>query len=505
MYKKKWNVLSLIKDEELKNKVKNIKFNEKLIFLHGDQENQEQRDAVWIKFLAALHQKIPIVLLGADSTKEYEAYARKTCESLEVFNDTALILFTSGSTGKPKPIQRTLSVLLLETIRNVHVPITEKMIMADFRGVNNSGVNYFIRALSTGTKFVYIDSRKDYHTIVQEMIDKKVDYLAASAMQWHGITRALQAGKFKWNLKVAISSAGAIDDESLKILLAISDCRAYCVYGMTELGMVTFLDSKMILLKRGSVGKPFSQVKVDILDEKGEKCDPYMEGEIVITSELLSPSIKNPHHTGDNGYLDEDGYLYLTGRKGDVLKIKGRRVNVMQIENAYKRYRSVVFGVQVPIMGGHEGVIVVETNDSLRKVCEYIEKTAPPVSEVCRPRWIFVSKKLPRTSTGKFDRTYIKNKYTKKIEEKKNNKNLIKGDIYKNDFEVKLIDVWEKVLNMRGVTRNDDFFKLGGKSLRVMSTISMIKRVFGVDLKPSDISKNPTIKSLAKKITALQK
>ena len=499
---KELEYIKKIKSYMLKQKISNFEVSGPFYYAGGVEKTQKERALAWMKILFALVNHIPIVFLGSNPTRKYENYVKKVCKNLDVQADTAIIFFTSGSTGKPKAIQRSYNKLFFADSYFIErTEITKNMIMADYRGTNtDAGLHQLLRAIFGMAQFVFIDSTQDYSHIVSDMIKNNIQYCNASALQWHGMANVLEEENLYWDLKVAINTTGTPDKDSLEILKKRTKCKVFTSYAMSEIGVVCMLDPEMINEKRTSVGKPIDGVNISIVNNEKQVCMPYEEGEVVIDSEYISYPNVSPYSTGDSGYLDEDGCLYLTGRKGDILKIKGRTVNAMQIENAYSKYQSVVFGVTVSIIGGHEGVMVIETNDTLKNVKEYIRDNEPPVSDVCRPRWIFISKKLPRLASGKFDRMKIKKVYTDKVSKKKKVKVVESGKLSKNETEIKLINIWENILNLQGITRTDNFLELGGKSLRVMSMLSRIKRVFGIELFPRDVYKNITVKDLAKKI-----
>ena len=491
---RKKRVFSLIKDLGMRRQIMDIKIDDQIYFARGNQKTQSERDLAWLSVVAAIIKDIPVVFSGNNPTSEYEEYVRQICQKLEIQKDIATILFTSGSTGKPKPLQRSFSRLVEMTKYSAkYTKLKPGMVVSDLKGMSHeSGLSMFLRAAYKKCPLIFIDPSWDYCQIVERAIEKKVDYFNASAMQWHGVARALKESNLKWKLKTAIVTSGIIDLETVAILSERTNCEIYCAYAMTEIGIVTYLDPRQVNKKHGSVGKPLPGISIKIMNEKGKECIPFEEGEIVIFSEYLAYPNEPPYYSGDNGYFDEQGYLFLCGRKGDVLKIKGRRVNTMQIEGAYERYSCVVFGISEKMLGNHEAVIVVETSDSIDTVRAYIEKIVPPVSEVCRPRWIFVSEKLPTTSRGKFDRIKIKDIYGKKIEKIKNEEKLI------NSFEKNIAEIFEEVLYTKGVQPDDSFFALGGKSLRVMTLIANIRRTFQVEITAEQIYKNPTVKKLSK-------
>jgi acyl-CoA synthetase (AMP-forming)/AMP-acid ligase II len=136
--------------------------------------------------------------------------------------------------------------------------------------------------------------------------------------------------------------------------------RFYELYGLTE-GFVTVLDKRDAVRKVGSVGVPPSFFQMRILNEKGEDCAPGEIGEICGKGPIMMPGYyKRPDltekaivdgwlHTGDAGYVDEDGYLFLVDRIKDMIISGGVNVYPKDIEEIIIQHPSVsevaVFGV----------------------------------------------------------------------------------------------------------------------------------------------------------------
>jgi acyl-CoA synthetase (AMP-forming)/AMP-acid ligase II len=136
--------------------------------------------------------------------------------------------------------------------------------------------------------------------------------------------------------------------------------RFYELYGLTE-GFMTVLDKHDAIRKLGSVGCPTPFMQIRILREDGSECAPGEVGEICGRSPCLMPGYyKRPDltakaivdgwlHTGDAGYLDEDGYLYLVDRIKDMIIVGGVNVYPRDIEDVIVRHPAVreaaVFGV----------------------------------------------------------------------------------------------------------------------------------------------------------------
>jgi acyl-CoA synthetase (AMP-forming)/AMP-acid ligase II len=142
--------------------------------------------------------------------------------------------------------------------------------------------------------------------------------------------------------------------------------RFYELYGLTE-GFMTILDKHDAIRKLGSVGCPPPFMEIRILREDGSECAPGEVGEICGRSPCLMPGYyKRPDltakaivggwlHTGDAGYLDEDGYLYLVDRIKDMIIVGGVNVYPNDIEKVMAGHPAIrevaVFGVPNPKWG----------------------------------------------------------------------------------------------------------------------------------------------------------
>jgi long-chain acyl-CoA synthetase len=134
----------------------------------------------------------------------------------------------------------------------------------------------------------------------------------------------------------------------------------YELYGLTEGGIATVLDRSDATRKAGSVGVPMPLCDLKIVDEAGRECPPRATGEIIGRGPLLTPGYyKKPDltaqairdgwlHTGDMGYVDEDGFLYLVDRKKDMIISGGVNVYPKDIEEIAAQHPAVrevaVFG-----------------------------------------------------------------------------------------------------------------------------------------------------------------
>ena len=189
-------------------------------------------------------------------------------------------------------------------------------------------------------------------------------------------------------------------------------------YGLTETSPVVSLNSP-VGSKPGSIGKPLPGVKVRIIDENGNDLPAGQEGEIWLGGPMVMKGYyKMPDETaalltadgflktGDLGKLDEDGFLYITGRKKDLIIVAGEKVAPREVEEILLRSPAIAEAAVVGRKDPTRGEVVVAF------VVPAPEKTVKPdeLRAFCRdqglplfkiPRDIVVTDQLPRSPTGK--------------------------------------------------------------------------------------------------------
>jgi len=180
--------------------------------------------------------------------------------------------------------------------------------------------------------------------------------------------------------------------------------------------------------RAGSVGKPLANVEVRICREDGSECRPREEGEITVRGpNVMLGYWRDPERsrealregwlwTGDLGFVDEDGFLFLTDRKGDMIISGGENVHPTETENALQEHPAVrevaVIGLPDPKWGE-----VVKAAVALQPGHEV---TAEALIEFCKeriarykcPKSIDFFDSLPKSTVGKILRREVKKKYS---------------------------------------------------------------------------------------------
>jgi long-chain acyl-CoA synthetase len=233
------------------------------------------------------------------------------------------------------------------------------------------------------------------------------------------------AGKADFrSVRICFSGAAPLMAETKRRFEELTGGRIVEGYSLTEAMMATFINPVTGPNKIGSVGLPLPDVDVKIVDgENGEaELGARQVGEIIIRApQLMEGYWRNPEetaivlrargsegtwlHTGDLGYLDEDGYLFIVDRKKDLIKTSGYQVWPREVEEVLTSHPAVaevgVAGVADVAKGEYVKAWVVlrpgmkATEEELRAFCR---KTVAPYKV---PRHIEFRSDLPKTMTGK--------------------------------------------------------------------------------------------------------
>lgn len=298
------------------------------------------------------------------------------------------------------------------------------------------------------------------------------------------------------------------------------------LYGTTEATLIkSFYRVKKDLQGATSdvvcVGKPISNTVLLILNSDDELCRINEVGEIYIKTPFLSKGyledeeqtkekfIQNPlnsetdiiYKTGDYGKYDSDRNVIVQGRKDGIVKLNGVRSDLNSIESTILNLSKIDM---VKCM------LDEEANSDSRLVCFYTTISDIDCKEAIRTHCleylshyevpsIFIHlKSFPINANGKIDSIALK----------ENLKNITINENYEsatNETEKELIKIWEEVLDIEKIGRNDNFLFLGGNSIKLIRLKSRINKVFKVSLNMEDLFTHCVLESQAKLITSSTK
>jgi acyl-CoA synthetase (AMP-forming)/AMP-acid ligase II len=244
-------------------------------------------------------------------------------------------------------------------------------------------------------------------------------------------------GKFDYSsLKVFLLAGSPVSPDKLKQGVEIfGPCMCQC-YGQTEAPMLlTWLDQKTVAAAAAgdhperlrSCGKATSAVRLAIMNDDGNTLPPNQTGEIVARGPLVTAGYyKMPeataeickygwHHTGDVGYMDEDGYVYIVDRKKDMIITGGFNVFCAEVEAGIMALPNVqecaVIGVPDDKWGeAVKAFVVLREGESLGQD-EVIRHCKSKLGGVKSPKSVEFCAEIPKTYAGKIDRKALRKPY----------------------------------------------------------------------------------------------
>ncbi|MFA5267310.1 MAG: non-ribosomal peptide synthetase [Methanoregula sp.] len=310
------------------------------------------------------------------------------------------------------------------------------------------------------------------------------------------------------SLRLIISGSAAIRPAIIQEMEALLGVRVIDIYVMSE-AYISINNPG----KQGSVGIPFIS-ELEIWDDEGHALPRGHAGEIVVRGELVFDGYLNAPEenaaafsngwfmTGDLGHLDDEGYLFLIGRKKEMINKGGRKIAPAEIDAVLLSHPVVsdamAFRIPDPTLGEDIATMVVRNDtqvseEDLRQYC------LDRLVQFKVPRRVFFVDEIPKNALGK----PLRDEGTKTFGNtavSENGKNGPAGDevrIMPSTTEEKLLQIWKGILDLPDITLNDDFFQCGGNSLTAIELLIKIHREFHINLPPDTIYRYPTIQEQA--------
>jgi len=177
-----------------------------------------------------------------------------------------------------------------------------------------------------------------------------------------------------------------------------------------------------------SVGNPYPNLQARIVDEQGVECPRNVPGEITARFVAQFRGYWNNHaatletvrdgwiHTGDLGYVDEDGFLFLVDRKKDMVISGGENIYSREVEESLLRHAAVAecAVIGVPDLKWGETVcalVVLRTGEPVPTAAELIEFSKHQIASYKKPRHVVFIESLPKLVTGKVDKKLLREQY----------------------------------------------------------------------------------------------
>ncbi|MFI5662589.1 long-chain-fatty-acid--CoA ligase [Streptomyces sp. NPDC051684] len=386
---------------------------------------------------------IPLVTDGAAGPDEY-AYepwlrARPAADPGGGAQDTVFLqLYTSGTTGLPKGVQLTLGNVSADEEQLAEAGWSQESVGLYAMPVFHiAGTGWLILALCTGARSVALPDLEP-HKIIELLERHRVTHSFFVPAVLHLLTALPDVRKHDFSaLHTIVYGASPITPALLRRSMEVFGCRFMQKYGQTEsAGSVTrllpedhALEGPGTTLLR-SAGNTRPGIDVAIADPAtGEHVPPGTVGEILTRSRHVTPGYwKRPKETtelftadgwlrsGDAGYLDKDGYLFITDRIKDMIITGGENVYPIEVESVLAEHSAVldvaVFGTLDERWGEAVTAAVVLRQDAAPVGADdLVAFTRERIASYKKPRHVHFVDELPRNPSGKLLKRVLRQRF----------------------------------------------------------------------------------------------
>jgi len=334
-----------------------------------------------------------------------------------------MIIYTAAVTGFPRGCVLSQSNILVGGIQIANMfRLTAKDVhIGTLPLFHIGGFSMTMAVMHMGGKNVIID-RFDPSSILRLIENEKGTFFGTFPPMLKAILNAQKNNVFDVN---SLRGVGGIDSSETitEFLEENPQASFFSLYGQTEVMPVSGCN---ISEKPGSIGLPAIMTRATILDDMDQDVAVGEQGEICVRSPAVftgywnlktatKSTLRNGwHHTGDLGYVDNDGFLYFAGRKPEkeLIKSGGENVYPAEVEEAILSHGAIdevcVIGVPDPKWGEAVKALCVlkgGKNVSAKELQDYVSSK---IARYKSPKYIFFVKSLPKEANGKINRKEVK-------------------------------------------------------------------------------------------------
>lgn len=339
----------------------------------------------------------------------------------------ASIIYTSGSTGGPKGVMLTHRNIV-DNVSSIcqYLHLTDKdiqmCVLPFFYVMGKSLLNTHVAVGGT----VVINNQFAFPaSVLKEMIIEKVTGFSGvpSTFVYLLHRSPLASSRDQLTSLRYVSQAGghmsrAIKEELRRVLP--SHAEIFVMYGATEAAArLSYLEPSYFETKLESIGRAIPGVELKVKKEDGSDAGTGEVGELVARGSNIMPGywrkpeatekaiVDGWYHTGDQAYMDDEGFFFIMGRQDDLLKVGGHRLSPVEIEDVLMEsglfVEAVVLGVPDELLGNKLIVLAVPSNNSCEKsaVLSFCVGCLPKYKV---PSDVRFTKALPKKVSGKIDR-----------------------------------------------------------------------------------------------------
>lgn len=405
-------------------------------------------------------------------------------------NNLAYLIYTSGTTGQPKGVTVDNENIIRLVKNTNYVNFNDINILQTGSLAFDASTFEIWGALLNGGKLCLVSDDILLNPELLKPIIKKheINTMFITTVLFNHLLD-MDESIFD-SLKQLLFGGEATSEKHVRKLIARGNNQYFInVYGPTENTTFSLFYpiTKETLRAKTPIGKPITNTQAYIIN--GEKlCGIGVPGELYLGGKGVSKGylnkkelsdekfIQNPYkenelmyRTGDLARWLEDGNIEYLGRVDDQVKLRGYRIELGEIENRLRELDEIRDSV-VQVVQKNEnkylyGYIISNDKVDINYIKECIKNTLP---EYMIPNEIIQLEEFPKNRSGKVDKRLLPIPKVRNIEE---------FEKTTNDIEINLVKLFEEILEIDNIGINDDFFDIGGNSLKAIRLVAKIKKI----------------------------
>lgn len=345
--------------------------------------------------------------------------------------DLSDILFTTGTTGKSKGVMLSHKAEMAVAENMQHcLQLRDGNVYLIPGPMNHSGgLRHMYLCMMTGTTVVLLDGYTNVKKLFEYIRNYYVTgvYMPPSAVRMVLLLAEKELEKYADQIQyIYTASAPFPEADKERLIKILPHSHLYFAYGCSEAARATIIDYAKISGRDCCVGKPTIHSRVLIVDDDRHEIQSSVnkQGLIAITGDTVMEGYFNEPeltartlvdgvvYTNDIGYIDEEGYLYVLGRRDDVINVGGLKIAPTEVENIALRFPGVAECVCYPVKDKISGVApklnIVEERGMKVDIPSLREHMLRALEAYKVPKMIEKVGEIPKTANGKIDRKSLK-------------------------------------------------------------------------------------------------
>lgn len=340
-------------------------------------------------------------------------------------DDLAMLLYTSGTTGHPKAVMLSHGNISANVAAIIdYLELTREDRVLSVLPFNYSyGSSVLHTHLAVGATIVLEKNLVFPHALAETMVRERVTGFPGVPSTFALLLSRVDLASMRLDSLRYVTQAGAAMPATLveKLRKALPQAQIFIMYGQTEAtARLSYVPPDRLADKPGSAGIPVSGVEIEIRDEQRHTLKPYDTGEVWVRgpnvmqgywhdeSATQAALVDGWLKTGDIGYRDDEGFLFLVGRRSDIIKTGAHRVHPGEIEEVIAGLAGVsevaIAGIDDELLGQTIAAWVVPEPGHDISVEAIKARCRDMLASYKIPKQVQIVATLPRTASGKLRR-----------------------------------------------------------------------------------------------------